>query len=68
MRAENEDRWITSYIGEERERCAELVKLVRDDPDFLLYCITTPVHPNEIEDQRKRFEELKPEDDIEDLM
>lgn len=62
------DRTIQSYINEERERCAALVKLLLNEEKFLLYCISAPVYPNEIDDQRKRFEELQPIDDLEDLM
>jgi hypothetical protein len=66
---------IQHYIEEERERCAGLVKAlvpasseVGTEQAFLLWCINAPVYPSEIEDQRKRFNELQPVDEFEDLM
>lgn len=65
------DRFITHYIEEERQRCATLIGLIRDEPDFLLYCINAPVYPIEIDEQRKRFAEFPSApvaDNFEDLM
>ena len=63
------DKGTQHYINEERARCAALVKLLRAEPDFLVFCIETPVHPGEdLDHWRKRFEEHKPVDPFEDLM
>lgn len=66
------DRTIQSYIDQERERCVALVEALIDEPDFLRYCLTAPVYPKEIDEQRKRFIELTPQveqsDDIDSLM
>lgn len=59
---------IMDYIHEERERCAGLIGLIRDETDFLLYCINAPYYPDEIDTARQRFGELAPADDFEDLM
>lgn len=63
---------VMDYIREERERCAALVELMDwstgDDKQFLLYCINAPWYPDEIDEARKRFGELAPADDFEDLM
>lgn len=61
-------RIIVDFINEERERCAALVDLIRDETAFLLYCINGPWYPDEIDEARKRFGELAPADDFEDLM
>lgn len=60
------DRTIQSYIDDERARCRALVVALLDEREFLLYCIDTPVSPNEVETHRQRFEETA--DDFEDLM
>lgn len=64
------ERFITHYIEEERTRCAQLcAKLARGvDKEFLIHCIDYSIQPGEIEKRRKRFNEMKPVDDIEDLM
>lgn len=61
-------RIIVDFINEERERCAALVDLIRDETSFLLYCINGPWYSDEIDEARKRFGELAPADDFEDLM
>jgi hypothetical protein len=61
-------RLIQEYIDDERARCAALVKALISEPDFLLYCISAPVYPDEIGDQRMRFAELPDKDNFEDLM
>lgn len=40
---------IMDYIREERQRCAELVKLIRDDHAFLIQCIENGMWPDELE-------------------
>lgn len=71
------DRTIQTYINEERARCVALVKLVGDDPDFLIWCIAKSVSPtDDIAHFRKRFAEFEvedakrpePDNDFEDLM
>ncbi len=64
------DRFIMDYVHIERARCAALSKVLRDEPDYLLYCIENSVYPNEdMEHHRKRFAEFPTaDDDIEDLM
>jgi len=65
---------IQHYIDAERERCSALIRLLRDETDFLLYCIEAPVYPTEdMADHRQRFAEFTPAadaatDDVEDLM
>jgi hypothetical protein len=71
------DRTIQSYIDDERDRCAKLIELLADEPGYLMYCIRTPVHPDEIDGHhRSRYVELQPvpdeidpvPDDLADLM
>jgi hypothetical protein len=59
-----------SWVEEERDRCAALaVKLARGtDRDFLIHCINFSVQPSETDERRKRFDEMTPVEDIEDLM
>lgn len=60
---------IMDFIREERERCAALVAMCKpSETKFLLYCINAPWYPDEIDTARKRFGELAPADDFEDLM
>lgn len=61
---------IQDYIEEERARCAALaMKLARGfDKDFLIHCIEYSVQPIETDERRKRFDEMTPVEDIEDLM
>jgi hypothetical protein len=59
-----------NFVREERARCRALVaKLARGtDKEFLLYALDNAVSVEEIPEQRRRFEELQPEDPLEDLM
>jgi hypothetical protein len=59
-----------SWVEEERARCAALAtKLARGaDRDFLIHCINYSVQPIETDERRKRFAEMTPVEDIEDLM
>lgn len=56
---------IMDYITEERERCAELVELIRDNPEQLLKCIRSGVWPDEFVTPQSETSEP---DDFEDLM
>jgi hypothetical protein len=69
------DSGTQHYINIERDRCATLVKMLSNEPDFLMYCIRAPVYPTEnIVEHRRRFGEFTPTfeavkpDDFEDLM
>jgi hypothetical protein len=65
-------RLIQDYIDEERARCAALVRAYRPwhSREFLSYCIENSVQLADRDAARKRFDELKTDDDddIEDLM
>lgn len=62
-------RIIVDFINDERQRCAALVASLKpSETEFLLYCINGPWYPDEIDEARKRFGELAPADDFEDLM
>jgi hypothetical protein len=62
------DMGTQHYINVERERCAALVKMLINEPEFLVYCIRAPVYPTEnIADHRRRFGEFTPTDDFEGL-
>lgn len=56
------------YVEIERARCKALCESI-DEKAFLIYCIENSVHENELEEQRKRFDEFPTlEDDIESIM
>ena len=66
------EKLIMDWVEEERARCLALVVALAPDGDeksFLLHCIVYSVQPSEIDERRKRFNELSaPYDDVEDLM
>jgi hypothetical protein len=61
------EKWFAeTIINEERARCAKLAKMLAGEPEFLVYCIETPVYPDEdLEHHRQRFSEY---DEFGDLM
>lgn len=67
------DKCIQDYVEMERERCAQLCEVLRAESDrgFLLFCIRTPVMPDETDRWRGRYAEFGSpcdHDDVEDLM
>jgi hypothetical protein len=58
------DKFIIHYVSEERNRCLALCDEMDwstgDDKEFLMHCIEYSVQPGEVEERRKRFNEMQP--------
>lgn len=59
---------IVEFIEEERKRCADLARLIRDEPDQLIKCIESGVWPDEFVTHESETVGVEPDDEFEDLM
>ena len=58
------EKLIMDWVEEERARCLALVVALDGEKSFLLHCIVYSVQPSEIDERRKRFNEITPPDDV----